>query len=174
LSYLRQMENSNKNLANQFRKTTEELTGLIEKFDHESFNQRPDNEGWTAGEVTEHLLLFDIRLNQILATATQKTERDITEKTPVFTARVSNRENKIDAPPFLLPSPGIKSSAELVGKFNTERAKIVSTIEENDLSLHSKEFPHRLFGELTAHEWINLVDVHTNRHIAQLLELLGK
>jgi len=168
------MEDSNNKLANQFRKTTEELIRLIEKFDHESFNQKPARGGWTAGEVTEHLLLFDIRLNQVLATATHKTERDITEKMPVFTARVSDRKNKIDAPPFLLPLPGIQSLPELVEKIRAERTKIVRIIEENDLSFHSKEFPHRLFGELTAHEWINLVDVHTNRHMAQLLELLDK
>jgi hypothetical protein len=173
LSYLSLMEDSNNKLANQIRKTSEDLTGLIEKFDQETFNRKPAGGGWSAGEVVEHLLLFDIRLNHVLTTATQKTERDITEKTPVFTARVSDRKNKIEAPSFLLPSPGIKSAPELIGKIGSERAKIIRTIEENDLSLHSKEFPHRLFGELTAHEWINLVDVHTKRHMAQLLELLN-
>jgi hypothetical protein len=174
LSYLSQMEDLNKELANRFRKTTEELTLLIEQFDHETFNRKPATGGWSAGEVVEHLLIFDIRLNHILASATQQTDRNIAEKIPVFTARVSDRANKIDAPPFLLPEPGIKLSGELIEKIKAERKKILSAIEENDLSLHSKEFPHRLFGELTAHEWINLVDVHTKRHLEQLHELLDK
>ena len=166
------MPEKNKDLDRQFRKTTEELTQLIEQFDNETFNRKPSPEKWSAGEVAEHLLIFDIRLNLILETATHPSTRDITEKVPVFTARVSDRANKIDAPPFLVPSPGIKSPTSLVDKIRTERKKIFKAIEELDLSLHSKEFPHRLFGELTALEWINLVDVHAHRHMEQLQELL--
>jgi uncharacterized damage-inducible protein DinB len=172
LSYLSSMTDTNQQLAKQFRNTTEELVELIEKFDHESFNRKPANEGWSAGEVTEHLLIFDTRLNKILESATHPTDRGIAEKAPIFTARVSDRKNKIDAPPFLLPSPGIKSVAELVEQIKEERKKIIKSIEEKDLTLHSKEFPHRLFGEMTALEWINLVDVHAKRHMEQLNELL--
>lgn len=156
----------------RFRKTTQELMQLIEKFDHESFNRKPTINKWSAGEVAEHLLIFDIRLNHILETATHPTDRDITEKQPVFNARVSDRKNKIEAPPFLIPSEGIKSSSDLAEKIRAERMGICNLIEKIDLSLHSKEYPHRLFGELTAYEWVNLVDVHTMRHMAQLLELL--
>ena len=166
------MIESNQDLAARFRKTTDELVQLIEKFNHESFNRKPSIDKWSAGEIAEHLLIFDLRLNHILETATYPTDREITEKQPVFNARVSDRKNKTDAPPFLIPSEGIKSASDLVEKIRAERISICNLIEKIDLSLHSKEFPHRLFGELTAFEWINLVDVHTRRHMAQLLELL--
>jgi len=166
------MADINEQLAKQFRNTTGHLVQLIEKFDTGSFNRKPANGGWSAGEVAEHLLIFDTRLNKILETATHITDRDIAEKAPVFTARVSDRKNKIDAPPFLLPSPGSKSVPSLVEQIKEERRRIIKSIEENDLALHSKEFPHRLFGELTALEWINLVDVHAKRHMEQLNELL--
>ncbi len=167
------MVESNKTLATQFRKTTDELTQLIEKFDHESFNKKPAPDKWSAGEVAEHLLIFDIRLNLILEGATHATKRDITEQVPIFTAHVSNRENKIDAPEFLLPSAGIKSPTAIVEKIRTERRKIFKAIEERDLSLLNKTIPHRFFGEMTGYEWINLIDVHAHRHMEQLKELLG-
>ena len=168
------MAENKEDLAKQFRKTTDELTQLIEKFDHETFNHKPSADKWSAGEVAEHLLIFDIRLNLILEGATHSTERDINEQVPIFTARVSNRANKIDAPDFLLPSGGIKSPTALVEKIRNERRKIFKAIEEQELSLHNKHIPHRFFGEMTANEWIKLVDVHANRHIEQLKELLAK
>ena len=165
------MADMNTNLGAQFRKTTEELTQLIEQFNHESFNRKPSPDKWSAGEVAEHLLIFDIRLNLILEGAIHPTDRDINEQVPIFTARVSNRNNKIDAPEFLLPSAGIKSPKGLAEKIRNERRKIFKAIEEMDLSLHNKLITHRFFGEMTAFEWINLVDVHAHRHMEQLKEL---
>ncbi|MES2005763.1 MAG: DinB family protein [Bacteroidota bacterium] len=167
------MIESNKAIAERFGRTTEELLQLISKFTDTGFNRKPTEDKWSAAEVAEHLLIFDTRLNKILETTTEATERAIEEKVATIAARVSNRNNKIDAPPFLLPSPGSKSVADLVEKIRAERLLIVKAIEEKDLALYSKEFPHRLFGELTAYEWINLVDTHARRHMEQLLELLA-
>lgn len=166
------MTENNSTLAERFRKTTEELLQLIERFDNEGFNRKPSPDKWSAGEVAEHLLIFDIRLSDILKTATHPTDRDIAEKVPTVDTRVSNRENKIDAPPFLIPTADAKSVSAIAEKIRAERLQIGKLIGEIDLSLHSKEFPHRLFGELTAYEWINLIDLHSRRHMAQLLELL--
>ncbi len=166
------MTENNSALSERYRQTTKELLQLIEKFDNEAFNRKPSPEKWSAGEVAEHLLIFDIRLSDILKTATHPTERDLNEKVPTVNARVSNRANKIDAPPFLIPSPDAKSVSDLVEKIRDQRSNIAAKIEKMDLSLHSKEYPHRLFGELTIYEWINLIDLHSRRHMDQLLELL--
>ncbi|MEO7529847.1 MAG: DinB family protein [Sediminibacterium sp.] len=166
------MTQQNKDLADRFRDTTNKLVALIETFDKEAFNRKPAEDKWSAAEVAEHLLLFDSRLNSILASATHSSNRDMSEKVPVFTARISDRTNKIEAPPFLIPSADVRSPEDLIEKIRAERNKICKTIEEIDLTLHSKEFPHRFFGELTAYEWVNLVDVHAKRHIEQLQELL--
>ena len=167
------MTENNTALVARYQTTTEELLQLIGRFDNESFNHKPSPDKWSAGEVTEHLLIFDLRLTDILKTAVHPTERDITEKNHTVTARVSNRANKIDAPPFLIPSADTKSPSILVEKIHTERMAISKVIERIDLSLHSKDFPHRLFGELTVYEWVNLIDLHTRRHMAQLGELLA-
>lgn len=166
------MTENNTTLAARFRQTTTELLALIERFDNEGFNRKPAPDQWSAGEVAEHLLIFDTRLSDILKTATYPTDRDISEKVPTVNARVSNRVNKIDAPPFLIPSPDPKSVTAITEKIRAERLHIDTLIKETDLSLHSKEFPHRLFGELTAYEWINLIDLHGRRHMEQLRELL--
>ena len=168
------MTENNSALAERYLQTTKELLQLIERFDNEVFNRKPSPDKWSAGEVAEHLLIFDIRLSDILKTAVHPTDRDTTEKVSTINTRVSNRANKIDAPPFLIPSTDAKSVSDMVEKIRAERSDIVAKIEKMDLSLHSKDFPHRLFGELTVYEWINLIDLHTRRHIAQLEELLNQ
>lgn len=172
LFYLGYMTENNTTLAERFRQTTTELLQLLERFDNEGFNQKPAADKWSAGEVAEHLLIFDIRLSDILKTAIHPTDRAITEKVPTVNARVGDRANKIDAPPFLLPTADTKSVSVMTEKIRSERSHIDTLIKETDLSLHSKDFPHRLFGELTAYEWINLIDLHSRRHMEQLKELL--
>lgn len=170
--YLGSMTETKTELLGSFNKTTEDLAQLIERFDHETFNYKPLSDKWSAGEVVEHLLIFDKRLTMILADATHATDRAINEQVAVFAPRVTDRINKIVAPPFLIPTPGIKSAAELIQQIREERKKIVMTIEKQDLSLHSKEYPHRFYGEMTGLEWIKLIDLHARRHMEQLNELL--
>lgn len=166
------MTENNTQLVTRYLATTEELLALLERFDTERFNRKPSAEKWSAGAVAEHLLLFDLRLQDILKTTVHPTDRDISEKNPAVTTRVSDRINKIDAPPFLIPSADHQSPSDLIEKIRAIRMETSKMIEGMDLSLHSKDFPHRLFGELTVYEWVNLIDLHTRRHMAQLGELL--
>jgi len=76
-------------LAENFRTHTLELVELIERFDPVSFNQRPADNGWTAGEVTEHLLLFDIHLNRVLGSIDKPAGRDPLAKVAEYTPRIT-------------------------------------------------------------------------------------
>jgi hypothetical protein len=61
----------------------------------------------------------------------------------------------------------------MAGKISMQRNKVLKAIEEKDLTLISVEFPHRIFGEMTAQEWIIFLDMHTHRHLPQLQALLA-
>ena len=165
------MPQTKNELILRLQTTTEELLGLISNMDDDTFNRKPENGGWSAAEVAEHLLIFDKRLNLVLESAVHPTDRDITANVAIFTPRVTNREAKLEAPPFLIPSGDRKSVPEITAKIRAERARIISKITESDLSLHSKEYPHRFFGEMTAQEWVIHMDLHTKRHIEQLKEM---
>lgn len=97
------MEINSNIIAAQFRATTATLIGLLEAFTPETFNRKPSPAAWNAGDVAEHLLLFDIRLQEILATATEPANRNPTEKTAEYTARVTNREAAEPALPNSIP-----------------------------------------------------------------------
>jgi len=165
------MEINSNTLAAQFRATTATLIGLLEAFTPDSFNRKPSPTAWNAGDVAEHLLLFDIRLQEILATSTHPTDRNPTEKIAEYTGRVTNREVRIDAPAFLVPAAAERTPADMIAKLQTARNKIAEAITTQDLTLVSTAFPHRFFGEMTAFEWIHFLDLHTQRHFPQLKEL---
>lgn len=167
------MEINNAAIAAQFQATTDSLISLLETFTPETFNRKPNPTAWNAGDVAEHLLLFDIRLQEILATAAQPADRNPAEKIAEYTGRVTNREVRIDAPPFLVPVPTERTPAEMIAKLQTGRNKIVMAMATLDLTLISTDFPHRFFGEMTTYEWIVFLDLHTHRHFPQLKELLA-
>lgn len=166
------MEINSNTLAAQFLATTATLIGLLEAFTPDTFNRKPSPTAWNAGDVAEHLLLFDIRLQEIMATATEPANRNPTEKIAEYTGRVTNREVRIDAPPFLVPTAAERTPAEMITKLQTARNKIAEAITTQDLTLVSTAFPHRFFGEMTTFEWIHFLDLHTQRHFPQLKDLL--
>lgn len=158
-------------IAENFRTHTRELVELIERFDPASFNQRPADNGWTAGEVTEHLLLFDIHLNRVLGSIDKPVGRDPLAKATEYTPRITNHENKIQAPPPLVPSGTAHMPSSMAEKILSERNKILKAMADKDMTLISTQYPHRFFGEMTAMEWINFCDMHTLRHMPQLAAL---
>jgi hypothetical protein len=150
------------------RTNTDVLLKELSRFDYPSFNQKPVNGGWSAGEIAEHLLLFDIRVNTVLSSHSVPTTRDAQEKINAFQERLADRENRIDAPPFLVPSDVAKDPDSLIEKIIAERRKLERVIVDTDLYLEYPDTPHRLFGVLTGIEWIQLLIHHCNRHLIQL------
>jgi hypothetical protein len=57
----------NEILATALRENTEALIRLIGKFDQYSFNCKPTGGGWSAAEIAEHVLMFNIRANDLFS-----------------------------------------------------------------------------------------------------------
>jgi uncharacterized damage-inducible protein DinB len=159
-------------LIDSWISNTEQLTKKISEFDFETFNRKPADGGWSAGEIAEHILIFDIRLNTVLPDATSPSQRDPHAQIKSISDRLEDRGNKIDAPEFLKPSGIATDPQAIIEKIRTERNKVLRFIDDNDLSLTNAKTPHRLFGTLTALEWIALVMQHTARHLHQFDDML--
>jgi hypothetical protein len=158
----------NKVLSLALNKNTDDLVKVLSGFDYPAFNRKPAAGGWTAGEIAEHLLLFDIRVNTVLAEKSEETDRDPQDQVTAIRDRLIDRDNTIDAPPFLMPSDVAKDPIALRDKIVAERRKLNQALLDNNLSGLYIETPHRLFGPLTGIEWINLLIHHCNRHLIQI------
>jgi hypothetical protein len=150
---------------------TDQLTKSLAEFNFETFNRKPENGGWTAGQVGEHILIFDKRLNLLLEDCITPAGRDPHQQIKAITDRLTDRVNKIEAPEFLKPSDGSKDPNAIIEKIRAERAIVAKIIQQKDLSLLNAKTPHRFFDTLTALEWIILVMEHTKRHLPQLIAL---
>lgn len=155
-------------LSLALKDNTNELMKALSRFDYQSFNKVSAAGGWTPGQIAEHLLLFDIRVNTVFAGKSVAVTRDAQENIGAIQERLYDRDNKIDAPPFLIPSDVAKDPATLIEKILLERRKLTQTIEDADLTLSFPDTPHRLFGILTGVEWLNLLILHCKRHLVQL------
>ena len=85
-----------------------------------------------------------------------------------------NRTKKIVNPEALTPkSSQAKSINEWLDDFESERSQLVSMIIDGKFDLESEEaFPHFKLGLLTRRDWLFLLCFHSDRHIAQMQEML--
>jgi hypothetical protein len=161
----------NEALSLSLRTNTEILIRELSRFNYKNFNHKPTANAWSAGEIAEHLLLFDIRTETVFAGKTVASDRDPQQQVEAISTRLGNRENKIDAPAPLIPSATAKEPEALIEKIRKQRSVLMKLVEQMDLTRELPDFPHRLFGALTPIEWINLTILHCERHIKQLKEL---
>lgn len=155
-------------LATELSLNTDRLISALRRFDLKTFNEKPGPQSWSAGEIAEHLLLFDLRTANVLAGKQGSASRDDDSVVSAITTRLQDRSNRIDAPEALLPSPAAKEQEALLEQLRHQRDRLVRLIDTMDVNAVLPETPHRLFGPLTAAEWIRLTILHTERHLVQL------
>lgn len=161
----------NEALALCVTENTELLIKEISRFDYPAFNHRNSEEKWTAGEISEHLLMFDIRLNSILHGESIPANRDPQENIRAMHVRFEDNRRKLTAPDFLVPRNTVKDPVLLTNKIISERTSLLNLIRTIDLSLLYHKAPIQFYGILSGIEWINFLLLHTIRHINQLEEI---
>ncbi len=164
----RTLQIMNEVLLIALQQNTKALTEALSRFDYESFNRIPASGGWSASEIAEHLLLFDIRANNILDGRTIPVDRDPQEKVGAMQLRLTDTVNKIEAPEFLIPSGVPHDPKTIIDKILAERNKLDQHIQRDHINFLLPETKHRFFGEMTGTEWIQLIVLHCERHLKQL------
>jgi hypothetical protein len=163
----------NDQLKEALQQNIENLIKELSRFDGKRFNQRPASGGWTPAQIAEHLLVIERRTINVLSGKREAPEagRSPDAHVAAMEARLTDRINKIDAPPALVPSEIPKEKQELTDTLIAARQELVNMVSQQDMHLLLPEFPHRLFGVLTGLEWAQFTILHTNRHIEQLKEM---
>lgn len=141
---------------------------------------KPENNGWSATEVVEHLVLIEDFLLGFLKQALEKPQSiPDTEKLPDFSeadrnivAGVSDRTQKAKAPEQALPKGTYSNWDDAFAAFSLKRQATVEFVEKSkqDLRRFMIETPN---GKLDCHQWLLLIAAHTERHVKQIAELKG-
>lgn len=160
-------------LAHALWNNTNDLLKLIARFDSETFNKIPSTGGWSAGQIAEHLLLFDSHVMGVFTGETGDLFRDYQLMVNVISEIMKDLTTKLIATQDLLPSETAKSPDALAKKLMEHRRKLLDSSLQPSVFYGYRLSPHRLFCQLSGIEWITFVIYHSRRHMIQMENCLN-
>ena len=149
-----------------------DLLTQVARFSDENFNSKPASEGWSAGEVSEHLLKLVKNVNRNLRARTMPPGRPDSEKIDIISTVFDDYERKYHAPEQIIPSADQKNKADMLSQLEKHHRQLVEVVENYDLSEICKGFNHPSLGAFTRLEWIYFIVHHGHRHIQQMANIL--
>jgi hypothetical protein len=155
-------------IANNIENTSKELLQVIFSIPKDCFDIVPFEGSWTAGQVTEHVLLSCSGLADVLEGTVQPAGRNPEEHVQMLKDIFLDFGHKMKSPDFILPSDGPHDKQALSAGLANALADIAAVAKMEDLTLTCTDFDMPGLGNLTRIELISFVDFHTRRHIHQL------
>lgn len=139
---------------------------------------QPAPERWGAVHIVEHLALVEdavmASLPAILKAPAVAPRGDGGETLRAIGERSRDRETRYDAPEPVRPSGRFGSLAATLQAFTSRRARTIAYVSTTADPLRSRRAPHPVLGlELDAYEHLSVLPAHTERHLAQIREVLA-
>ena len=157
-----------KNILIEMHETSNKLLHAISSFPQEKFNTIPFEYGWTAAQVSEHILKSVSGVVEMLYTPAKPTERKPNEKAEAIKAMFLDFKTKMKSPEFVLPGNSPIEKDKISTALTDTMDKMFEAIKTLDLSETCTAFELPGFGEFTRAEWIYFAMYHTQRHTHQL------
>jgi len=132
--------------------------------------QRPAPGAWSALECVEHAVLFEQRYLEWLREAHPvRPAPNAARETKLYHA-IRGRQTKVPTPDPLLPARRYGTLGQARQAFEAARDATVA-FAAGQQELYGREIEHPHFGRVNGVELLQLVDGHTRRHAAQLVEI---
>lgn len=148
--------------------TKDLLLQTIKAFKAEQFNAVPFEGSWTAGQVSEHILLSASGGVNVLQGEGRATERNPEEKVSPLRNLFLNFDIKMTSPHFVRPSDVAQNKDAILRSVEDTFESMIVLSKKLDLTLTFPGFEMPQFGLLTRLEWLSFILFHTQRHIRQL------
>lgn len=160
-------------LQQQLQQTPATLIGIIQAFNTQTFNQFTAVSGWTAGQVTDHLIkACDIAA--LLDGNVKPADRNPDALSEEIANMFLDFTIKMESPEFILPGDGPFDPQQSIDTLTRIWQPLQQKAAELDLSLLCLDFEMPVNGALTRQEWLSFVVVHTQRHIHQLRNIAAE
>ncbi|MCK6605154.1 MAG: DinB family protein [Ignavibacteriaceae bacterium] len=154
--------------------STESIISFINGCTEEKLNLRPVGK-WSIADNLEHIIL----LERIVFVVLQRPQTNKSGETELYgygkleKILIEGRTvNKVAAPDNVQPKGKYKNISEAKDAFVVQREKLKQLIREGRLPELNSIVPHPYLGEMTVADWLNLVPLHSLRHLDQMRELL--
>ncbi|MGG4267042.1 DinB family protein [Peribacillus simplex] len=152
----------------------EELLIAVSGLSDEQLNAHPEEGRWSIIQVLDHLYKMERTITRNIEDKLKSDESTTPVDKPIELTLL-NREVKVQAPAFVIPSESFQTLSELKDKLSESRKAFIQVVDHAKLNdLEQKSFPHPLFKELSLKQWITFVGLHEKRHLMQIEELKSK
>lgn len=154
-----------------------QLIALVHPLTVTQWHSSPAASTWSPAQILAHLIAVEeqtvARIESLLPQPPSAPETlAATEGQDALLLRyVPKRTRRVPSPAEFAATPPAATPEEALARFAAARTRALSLLTQN--GLHKHAFPHFAFGPLTAHQWLLMLGVHTQRHCAQIEEALS-
>lgn len=147
----------------------------IEGLSAGQWNFKPDDKTWSVAECAEHIalsedLIFGAFVQKMMQGPAQPGKSEVADEAVLTQLR--DRSQKGKAPEALQPQRKWASRDEVAGHFKQSRDRTLDYVRDTQGELRS-HFGKAALGNLDAYQWILLVSAHSERHVAQIREVMA-
>lgn len=147
----------------------------IDGLSDEQWKWKPAPERWSVAECAEHIASTEALLPQLLEQLMQSPAGPPPEKPAKdeeVVRWVRDRNQRFQAPNEIRPTGRFATREELVKGFTEGRQRLIEYVRTTQEPLRSRTRAHPA-GPLDGYQWILLVAGHTDRHLAQIKEVMA-
>lgn len=147
----------------------------VESLTDEQWSWKPAPNRWSVAECAEHIAATEAVLPQLLKRMMESPAAPPPENRPKdddVVRWVRDRGQRFQAPNEIQPSGRYASREELMKSFLEGRRQLIEYVRTTTDELHSRTQAHPA-GPLDGYQWILLVAGHTDRHLAQMKEVMA-
>jgi hypothetical protein len=132
-----------------------------------------DGKGWSVRQIVEHVVLAEHGMQRLFRAgkpaATPRASRE-----EQFAAGMANRRSKAISPEVVVPQGKYASLGEALSAFTMVRQETIRTLELEQRDLAALECKHPMAGTVNGHEMLTILIGHSDRHLAQIREIISK
>jgi hypothetical protein len=136
------------------------------------FKQADDR--WSVAQVLEHIVVTERALLGMVQKTASGPASPVPEASKVkdedIMKMISSREKKVQAPEQLRPTGSLGTGASEIEQFKQARDATINYVRttSDDLRAHSGKSP---LGQVDCVQWLLYIGAHSERHLAQILEV---
>ncbi|UEG53598.1 DinB family protein [Mucilaginibacter daejeonensis] len=156
---------------NDHRMTMKKLTGILQSFPEDRFNQIPYEGSWTPGQIADHIVLFQQGIPELLAGEARPIQRPADALQKQLASVYLNHELKYTTPEATRPSNRPMAQGSIMIELDDITRSIIKAAQACDPAEECLEIEFPGLGLLTRLEWMYAVTYHTQRHIHQLQKI---
>jgi uncharacterized damage-inducible protein DinB len=143
----------------------------------EQWEFRPAGGRWSIADCVEHIVLVESRIlksiGKVLDREPQPEKKADAAGKDAFLkdGTALDRSRRFNTPAALEPKKTWKEPSALLSEFESTRVRTIEFILSSEGDLRSHFFQHIAFGDLDCYQWLMLLPVHCERHMAQIEEI---